>query len=65
MLDASRVFYPGHDLPFRIEGENIITLGGPSQVEFSTSNEGGDAPTLSFRVHAHREPNIDTVQKRE
>ena len=63
MLDSSRVFYPGHDRPFRLDGDEISYLHGPSQVEFSNSNEGGGVTALTYKVHAHREVNISTVQK--
>ena len=63
MLDVSQVFYPGHDRPFRLDGDQISYLHGPSQVEFSDSNEGGGVTALTYKVHAHRELNINTVQK--
>ena len=64
MLDGSSVFYPGHDRPFRLDGEQITYLSGPEQIEFVTSNEGGSAPKLIYTVLARRPPNIDLVQKR-
>ena len=63
MLDASSVFYPGHDRPFKVEGEKISYIDGPDRVELSDSNEGGEAIRLAYRVHQHRAVNIDTVQK--
>ena len=63
MLHSSKVFYPGHDRPFRLDGEQISYLDGPTHVELSGSNEGGSETAFTFRVHAHREVNIDTVQK--
>ena len=63
MLATSEVFYPGHDRPFRLDGEQISYLHGPSQIEVSTNVEGGGAIALTYKVHAHLEPNIDTVQK--
>ena len=63
MLDVSDVFYPGHDRPFKLDGEAISYLQGPTQIEVTTSNEGGEAPALSYKVYAHREVNIDLVQK--
>ncbi len=63
MLDASSVFYPGHDRPFKVEGEEISYIDGPNRVELSDSNEGGEAIRLAYRVHQHRAVNIDTVQK--
>ena len=63
MLDTSQVFYPGHDRPFRLDGDEISYLHGPSQVEISDSNEGGGITALTYKVHARRAVNIDTVQK--
>ena len=63
MLDSSRVFYPGHDRPFRLEGNEISYLHGPERVEFFSDTEGGAATTLVHTVSAHRQPNIDLVQK--
>ncbi len=63
MVGSSRVFYPGHDRPFRLDGDNISYLHGPANIEISNSNEGGGAASLTFTVHAVREINIDTVQK--
>jgi len=63
MLASSEVFYPGHDRPFRLEGDQISYLHGPAQVEVSTSNEGGGVTALTYRVHSHREVNIELVQK--
>ena len=63
MLDTSQVFYPGHDRPFRLDGEQVTYLHGPSRVEFTNSNEGGGATSVTYTVHAAREVNIDTVQK--
>ena len=63
ILDASQVFYPGHSRPFRLEGDEISYLYGPTQVELSTNSEGGAVTGLTYKVLAHREPNIDLVQK--
>ena len=63
MLATSQVFYPGHDLPFRLEGEEISYLHGPTEVEITASNEGGSAPALTYKVLSHREPNIDSLVK--
>lgn len=63
ILDASNVFYPGHDRPFRLDGERIEYLHGPTQVEISGSSEGGGTTAVTYRVEARREVNIDTVQK--
>ena len=63
MLDSSRVFYPGHDRPFRLDGEQISYLHGPSTLEIAATVEGGGSSALTYRVDAHREVNIDTVQK--
>ena len=63
MLDSSKVFYPGHDRPFKLDGEEISYIQGPTEVEISDSNEGGSAIALSYRVHPHRHVNIVMVQK--
>lgn len=63
MLDASHVFYPGHDRPFRLDGGEISYLHGPNVVEVTDSNEGGGAAALTFRVTSKRPVNIDTIQK--
>ena len=64
ILDSSSVFYPGHDRPFRLDGEEISYLHGPSRVEFTNSNEAGAGVTsVTYTVHAKRQVNIDTVQK--
>ena len=64
MLDKSKVFYPGHDRPFRIEeGDEISYLHGPTQIEVVDSNETGRATAVTFKVNPDRPANIDTVQK--
>ena len=63
MLDSSRVFYPGHDRPFRLEGDEISYLEGPTVVNITDSNEGGAAPAVAFKVTPRRAVNIDMVQK--
>ena len=63
MLDSSKVFYPGHDRPFRLDGDKIDYLDGPTVIEIYGYNEGGFAPALTYRVASRREPNIDLVQK--
>ena len=62
MLDSSRLFYPGHDRPFRLDGQEISYLDGPSHIEVTADHEGGSAPSLTYTVRPHREPNIDLVQ---
>ena len=63
ILAVSQVFYPGHDRPFRLDGEQISYLHGPSEIEVSTNNEGGATIALTYKVRPHIEPNIDLVQK--
>jgi len=63
MLDASTVFYPGHDLPFRLDGDEISYLDGPTKIEFITSNEGGSSPQLLYTVLGKRPPKIELYQK--
>ncbi|MSQ06415.1 MAG: MBL fold metallo-hydrolase [Dehalococcoidia bacterium] len=63
ILDTSKVFYPGHDRPFRLAGEEISYLHGPEHIEVFNSTEGGGTASLTFTVNAVRKVNIDTVQK--
>ena len=63
MLDASSVFYPGHDRPFRIEGDEVSYLHGPTSVEIVGTVEGGGHTSVRYKVTAKREPNISLVQK--
>jgi len=64
MVDQSKVFYPGHDLPFRLEADNEVSyLGGPTQIEVVDSNETGKVTAVTFKVNPGRLANIDTVQK--
>ena len=63
MVDISKVFYPGHDRPFRLEEETINYIHGPENLEIFNSTEGGATTSLTFTVGAHRHVNIDTVQK--
>ena len=63
MLASSHVFYPGHDRPFRLDGDEITYLHGPSEIQVEANLEGGGSTALTYRVHSHREVNVDTVQK--
>lgn len=63
MIDASNVFYPGHDRPFRVEGDEIHYLHGPANIEVMNSTEGGGTASLTFTVSAARMVNVDMVQK--
>jgi len=63
MLEVSSVFYPGHDRPFKLEGDEINYLEGPTQIEIVGNVEGGGVTALNYKVHAVREPNISIVQK--
>ena len=63
IIDSSNVFYPGHDRPFRLDGEDLSYLHGPTQVTFTNGNEGGGVTSIAYTVHAVRPINIDTVQK--
>ena len=63
ILDASDVFYPGHDRPFRLDGDRVEYLHGPTHVEILGSNEGSGTTAVTYRVDARRAINIDTVQK--
>ncbi len=63
MVAASNVFYPGHDRPFRVEGDEIKYLHGPANIEVLDSTEGGGTASLTFTVSASRTVNVDIVQK--
>ena len=63
MVGSSRIFYPGHDRPFRLTGDQIDYLYGPASIEVSNSTEGLGTTSLTFTVSATRPTNIDTVQK--
>ncbi len=63
MVHSSKVFYPGHDRPFRLDGEEISYLHGPSNIEVFNSTEGSGSASLTFTVSALRPVNIDIVQK--
>ena len=63
MVHSSKVFYPGHDRPFRLEGEEINYLHGPSNIEVYNSTEGSGIASLTFTVSGIRPVNIDIVQK--
>ncbi|MDP6548831.1 MAG: MBL fold metallo-hydrolase [Dehalococcoidia bacterium] len=63
MVHSSKVFYPGHDRPFRLDGEEINYLHGPSNIEVYNSTEGSGIASLTFTVSGIRPVNIDIVQK--
>ena len=63
MLASSRVFYPGHDRPFRLDGDKISYLEGPFNLEVINSTEGLGETSLTFKVLGTRPVNINTVQK--
>ena len=63
MLAASDVFYPGHDRPFRLEGEDLSYLHGPMGLEVEANVEGGGSSSLTYTVHSHRKPTIDLMQR--
>jgi glyoxylase-like metal-dependent hydrolase (beta-lactamase superfamily II) len=63
MVSTSRVFYPGHDRPFRLEGGRIDYLHGPANLEVTNSTEGLGSTSLTFTVNAARPVNINPVQK--
>jgi hypothetical protein len=60
---SSNVFYPGHDRPFRVEGDEINYLHGPANIEVLNSTEGGGTASLTFTVSPTRTVNVDIVQK--
>jgi hypothetical protein len=57
------IFYPGHDRPFKLDGDEINYLEGPTQIEIVGNLEGGGVTALNYKVQAVREPNISIVQK--
>jgi len=63
MVASAKVFYPGHDRPFRLEGEHIEYLEGPHSLEITNSTEGLGTTALSFTVIDARPVNINMVQK--
>ena len=63
MLSSSRVFYPGHDRPFRLDGDQISYLEGPFNIEVTNSTEGLGETSLTFKVLSARPVNINTIQK--
>ncbi len=63
MVASAKVFYPGHDRPFRLDGDKISYLEGPFSLEIINSTEGGGETSLTFKVIPARPVNINTVQK--
>lgn len=63
MAAACNIFYPGHDRPFRLEGDEINYLQGPPNIEVMSSTEGGATASLTFTVAAARTVNVNIVQK--
>jgi len=63
MVASAKVFYPGHDRPFRLEGDKIEYLEGPHSLEITNSTEGLGTTALSFTVIDARPVNINMVQK--
>jgi N-acyl homoserine lactone hydrolase len=63
MVSSSNVIYPGHDRPFRIEGDEVTYLHGPANIEVMNSTEGGATASLTFTVSPKRQVNVDIVQK--
>ena len=63
LVGSSSVFYPGHDRPFRVDGDQINYLHGPANIEVINSTEGLGTTSLTFTVLANRPININTVQK--
>ena len=63
MVASSKIFYPGHDRPFKVEGEEITYLHGPENIQVLDSTEGGGTASLTFTVSAKRAVNVDIVQK--
>ena len=63
MVTSAQIFYPGHDRPFRLDGDQISYLEGPFNIEVTNSTEGLGETSLTFKVLAARPVNINIVQK--
>ena len=63
MMATAEVFYPGHDRPFTLDGDEIGYLEGPIGMEVTGYVEGGAPSSMTYTVHPTREPNIDLMQK--
>ena len=63
MVASAEIFYPGHDRPFRLDGDQISYLEGPFNIEVTNSTEGLGETSLTFRVLPSRPVNINIVQK--
>ena len=63
MVASSNVFYPGHDRPFRVEGDEISYLQGTPNIDVLNSTEGGATASLTFTVSPARTVNVSIVQK--
>ena len=63
IAQTASVIYPGHDRPFRLEGDEINYLEGPENIHVMDSTEGGGTASLTFTVAASRTVNVDIVQK--
>jgi glyoxylase-like metal-dependent hydrolase (beta-lactamase superfamily II) len=63
MVASAEVFYPGHDRPFTLEGDQVGYLEGPIGMEVTGYVDGGAPSAMTYVVHPTREPNIDPVQK--
>ena len=63
MVATAEAFYPGHDRPFTLDGDEIGYLEGPIGMEVTGYVEGGAPSSMTYTVHPTREPNIDLVQR--
>ena len=63
MVDKSKIFYPGHDRPFKIGSSSIEYLEGPTDIEIVNSIGNSDLVGISYKVQRQLETNIEIMQK--
>lgn len=63
IVASAEIFYPGHDKPFALSGEQIIYLPDNFDIEISSFLEAHPVNSITYKVHSHRDPNIEIVQK--
>ena len=49
-MESVETIYPGHDRPFRLDGDQISYLEGPINIEIANSTEGLGETSLTFKV---------------
>ena len=63
MVDTSKIFYPGHDRPFKIGSSSIEYIEGPTDVEIVNSIGNSEIVGVSYKVQRQLETNIEITQK--